>query len=424
VELDGGGAAVATALRLPGSFCNLESSFSPRPAASGGYVAGVFLSQIVNNALHLVQPLLIIQLSGSLGTAAFFSAFDTAVHMAGTLAGGWPADRLGPRRLLMTSTFLRAAALALIPAAWAAGRLTLHWAMAAYTLDAFFRGFTDTAAHAWPIRLAKGDRAQLDRLNSRYEFAFDLGGVVGPVLLALQMLTKKGLATHIIIAAGFAASAIAFAALPRERLHEARRKPRANFSDLFAGVRLVAASPSLLFACAGLSFLNLYPLRKLMSAFFAKSIILKPEAAGWIGAAFGLGGVVGSLIYGFRGGRGSGTAWVAAAACGVVALAAGWMSSSLAAMLVCSFIFSVANVGARLALTRRVQLLTPLKVAGSVTAAARFSANGVSVLLKTLVGAAFALAAGRRLGFAAVGACLGLLALAQFALSARLASAE
>ncbi|MDE2143530.1 MAG: hypothetical protein KGJ84_14075, partial [Elusimicrobia bacterium] len=110
------------------------------PAAAkvptGAFLGGVLVSQIVNNVLHLAQPLLIARLSGSLGHAAFFSAFDTSVHMAGTAAGGWPADRLGSRRLLILSTFLRGMSLALIPLLWAFGRLTLVAAMAAYTLDA------------------------------------------------------------------------------------------------------------------------------------------------------------------------------------------------------------------------------------------------------------------------------------------------
>src|SRR5581483_745677 len=198
----------------------LESPYRPvarpRPRArAGAYAAGVLASQIVNNALHLIQPLLIAQLSGSLGKAAFFSAFDTAVHMTGTFLGGWPADRLGSRRLLVLSTFLRGVSLALIPVFWIMGTLTLPLAMAAYTLDALVRGFVDTASHAVPLELGSHDREALDALNARYEFAFDLGGVAGPLLLGALMLSKKSLAAHVAVPLGFMAAAAIFAFIPK-----------------------------------------------------------------------------------------------------------------------------------------------------------------------------------------------------------------
>lgn len=391
-----------------------------RPATPvGAFVAGTLASQIVNNALHLAQPLLIMQLSGSLGAAALFSAFDTAVHMAGTLIGGWPADRIGARRLLILSTLLRGAALALIPALWLSGRLTLHWAMAAYTLDALVRGFTDTAAHTLPLSLAEGRRAELDRLNSRYEFAFDLGGVAGPLLLGVLMLGRKGLAPHIAIPLGFAASALIFIAVPKETIAVSARRESSSVGA-FSGARLVLADTRLLWPCLGLSLLNLYPLRKLMSAFFAKAVLSQPSSAAWVGAAFGLGGALGSLFYSWRAGRGSGATWVAAGAVGVLALAAGCLPGSLWLMMAAAFAFSLANVGARLAVTRRLQEATPMTAAGSVTAVARFSSNGVSVLLKALLGAAFAFGSSPRQAFAVIGASLALLALIQFGLASSL----
>jgi hypothetical protein len=406
--------AVATESAAP------EAAVSRRvPAPLAGFLSGVALSQVVNSALHLAQPLLIAQLSGSLGHAAFFSAFDTAVHMGGSLVGGWPADRLGARRLLALSTFLRGAALGLIPLLWLAGRLTLIAAMAAYTLDAFVRGFADTAVHALPQELGEGDRAELDRLNSRYELVFDLGGVAGPLILGALMIGKRGLAAHVFVPAGFVLAAAAFLFVPPRR--EARAAARgAAKGGTIAGLRLILTDRSLLFAGLGVAVLNLYPLRKLLSAFFAKAILSQPHAAGWVGAAFGLGGALGALAYARSGGRGDGSRWVAAGGAGVLLLAAGWAPGSLWPMMSAAFAFSLANVGARLALTRRLQERTPPESIGGVTAVSRFAANGVSVVLKALVGAAFALGAAPRTAFAAVGAGLALVAAAQFALAAHL----
>jgi len=402
------------------------SSSAAAPIPVAGFLGGVLLSQIVNGALHLAQPLLIASLAGgSLGTAAFFSSFDTAVHMGGSLLGGWPADRFGARRLLIASTFLRGACLALIPLLWLAGRLTLAAAMLAYTLDALVRGFTDTAAHSLPLELGGRDRAALDRLNSRYEFVFDLGAAAGPLLLGVLYLKKVGLAPHAIVPAGFALAALAFCGIPRRArpaaLAARAASPGGAPGGSWQGLRAIVSDRALLIAALGAAALNLYPLRKLLAAFFAKAILSSPAAAGWVGGAFGVGGALGALIYARGKGRGTGARWVAAGGVGVLALAVGWAPGRLTPMLAAAFFFALANVGARLALTRRIQERTPAGLIGGVTGVSRFAANGVSVLMKALVGTAFALGAGPRAAFATVGAGLGALALAQFALARSLA---
>ena len=154
----------------------------PRRAPLGGFVAGVLASQVVNNALHIIQPLLIAELSGSLALAALVASAETGVHMLGTLVSGGTADRLGSRMTLILATAGRAASLSIVPAAWAAGVLTLPVALGAYTLDAFVRGFIDTAVHALPLGLADGDRAALARLNASHAFAFHLAAVLRPPL--------------------------------------------------------------------------------------------------------------------------------------------------------------------------------------------------------------------------------------------------
>jgi hypothetical protein len=348
--------------------------------------------------------------------------------MGGAFLGGWPTDRFGARRLLVASTFLRGVSLALIPLLWLTGRLTLAAAMAAYTLDAVVRGFTDTSAHALPLELGGRDRAALDRLNSRYEFVFDLGAAAGPAGLALVMISKKGsaptLAPHVLVPIGFVLAALVFLAIPRRARPEALRprpeRPGGAPGGPLQGLRAVLSDRALLVAAGGVAILNLYPLRKLLAAFFAKAILSRPETAGWVGAAFGVGGALGALLYARRGGRG-GAAWVAAGGVGVLALAVGWAPASLWPMLAASFIFAFSNVGARLALTRRAQERTPAGLIGGVTAVARFGADGVSVLAKSLVGAAFALGAGPRAAFTAVGAGLGILALVQFAMARSMA---
>ena len=148
-------------------------SSSENPPQLRGFLGGVFLTQIVDSALHLAQPLLLAKISGSMGGAAFFSAFDTGVHMAGTYLGGWPTDRFGARRVLVVSTFLRAVVLAWIPIMMIGGFMNLWLAMGCYTLEALIRGFVDASVHTVPLELARHRAEELDRINSRYELSFD-----------------------------------------------------------------------------------------------------------------------------------------------------------------------------------------------------------------------------------------------------------
>lgn len=405
----------------------LDAAAPPAPAAParraplGGFLGGVLLSQIVNNALHLAQPLLMSHLTGSLGWAAFFTSAETGVHMAGTFVGGWPCDKLGSRRLLILSTFLRGASLSIIPAAWALGRLTIPVAVIGYTLDAAVRGLVDTAVHALPLELAERDRAELDRLNARYELAFDLGGVIGPVGLAVLMMRSDSWLPHAVIAGGFAASALVFGLVPKPARRAVRPAAEPERGGTWEGLKLVAADPGLRWSCLGLALLNLYPLRKLMSAFFAKAILMKPAYAGWVGAAFGLGGIAGSLLFSARGGRTSGRRWIGAGAIGTLALATAWIPGSLFPMVAGVFAFATLNAAARLSMTGALQDSTPLVATGGVTAVARGASNAVSVALKFLLAAAFALGAAPRAAFGLVGAGLAVIAAVQLLLAARLA---
>lgn len=388
------------------------------PPRIAGYLGGVFLTQIVDSAMHLAQPLLLAKLSGSLGGAAFFSAFDTGIHMLGTYIGGWPTEMFGARRVLIVATFLRAVALAGIPIMMLGGILSLWWAMGLYTLEALIRGFVDTSVHTIPLELARHRPDQLDRINSRYELTFDLGGVAGPLMLGGMMIWGGKVIPHIIIPVGFVLSSIAYLFVPEGtgtggKAHASHHAHGGSW----AGIKYILTRRSLLITCIGLMSFNIYPLRKLLSAFFAKGLLHKSSASGQIGAAFALGGVVGALIYALTKHKKSGGVWVALGAVGTFFLALGWLPANLWVMTAVVFLFAVTNVCARLTLTRKRQELTPLEHAGGVTSASQFGVNAVSVVVKALVGAAFSAGWGTYGAFAVVGGILGLLGVGQLFLA-------
>ncbi|MDX6770543.1 MAG: MFS transporter [Elusimicrobiota bacterium] len=392
-------------------------------APLAGFVAGILSSQISNNAMHLVQPLVIADLSGSLGLAAFVAAAETGVHMLGTLVSGGSVDRLGSRRALMYATWGRGICLAFIPLAWAFGGLTLTWALCAYTLDAFVRGWVDSSVHALPLGLAEGDREELDRLNAAYEFTFDLASVIGPLLLGALLLTKQGFAAHAAIPVGFLLAGFLYSRVPEERVDAVQREKRARTKWLdWDGWRQIARDPRLLAPVAGLALFNLFPLRKVWSAFFAKAILGTPAAVGWIGAAFGLGGVIGALLFPRL--RLSTRASVLFGAAGTAALAVSWAPGLLGPMLAGAALFGAANACAELSLLRALGELTPAGLFGRVTSVARVGTTSASVSLKAAMAGAFALGLTPYASFAVVGAGLGVMVLAQLTVAARLGRTE
>ncbi len=390
---------------------------SQHPIRLTGFLGGVFLTQLVDSALHLAQPLLLAKLSGSLGGAAFFSAFDTGIHMVGTYIGGWPTEKFGARRVLVVATFLRAVALAGVPIAMLCGFLSLWWAMGCYTLEALIRGFVDTSVHTIPLELARHRADQLDRINSRYELTFDIGGVAGPLILGGLMVWGGKIVPHIMIPVGFVLSSATYFFIPERTGGKNKGVVHHSHGGTWTGIKYILTRQSLLITCIGLMSFNIYPLRKLLSAFFAKSLLHKSSSVGQIGAAFALGGVVGALIYAVTKHHNSGAKWVALGAVGTFILAIGWLPANLWVMTMVVFLFAVANVCARLTLTKKRQELTPLEHAGGVTSASQFGVNAVSVVIKAIIGAAFSIGLGAYGAFAVVGGILGLMGIGQFVLS-------
>ncbi|TDO07789.1 MFS transporter [Mycobacterium sp. BK086] len=382
----------------------------------GGLLSGVLLTQIVNSAVHLAQPLLVADMSGSLGSAAFFAAFGTGIHMLGTYLGGWPTDRWGARLVLVVSTLLRGVVLAGIPVAMVFGIATLPVVMACYTLEALVRGYVDTAVHTVPLDLVGHRRDLLDRINSRYEVAFEVGAVAGPLMLGGLMVWADGIVPHIVIPIGFVISAGCYLLIPKTTIPatDSGVKPHGGSWE---GLKYIVAHPYLLLVVIGLMLFHLYELRKILSAFFAKGLLHHPADVGHIGSAFALGGVAGALLYAVTRHRGTGIGWVVGGALGTVVLAVGWIPVNLPVMVVAVFLFGVSNVCARLVMTRWRQELTPLEYAGGVTAASEFGRTAVSVGINSAVGGAFSSGASVYGAFGIVGGILGVFAVAQLALA-------
>ncbi|UPT72775.1 MAG: hypothetical protein M0D55_12665 [Elusimicrobiota bacterium] len=199
----------------------------------------------------------------------------------------------------------------------------------------------------------------------------------------------------------------------------AHRAPKAKWLD-WDGWRAVAADRGLLLTVVGLAVFNLFPLRKVWSAFFAKAILKNAASAGWLGAAFGLGGVIGTVLYAKAGPRLSTSRWIVLGACGTAALALAWIPGTLWPMMAGAAAFGLFNACAELSLLRDLGESAPSHMIGRVVSVARVGTSSASVALKSLMAAAFAAGAGVFAAFSMVGAGLGVIVLVQLGVASRL----
>ena len=139
--------------------------------------------------------------------------------------------------------------------------------------------------HTVLLELA-GHRAELlDRVNSRYELAFEVGAVAGPLLLSGLPPVRPG------------------------TVGWRRRRARPRAWRVLGGL-VPVTHRYLLVIVVGLMLFHLYDLRKVLSAFFAKGLLRQASSAGQVGATFALGGVVGAPLYAVSRHRGRGAGWV------------------------------------------------------------------------------------------------------------------
>ncbi|UPT72777.1 MAG: dTMP kinase [Elusimicrobiota bacterium] len=336
------------------------------------------------------MPLLILQVSGSVSAAAFAAAASSAVDAAGTLLGGRLTDRFGAKPVLVATTIVRGASVLALPVLAAATGLTVPLVLGAYLVESLARGVADTARNVVPSTIAGGDVPLLKRVLAKNQAYFEAGGIAGPVLAGVLIATAGGAA-----AAGalwlaplvFAGTAVAYLGLP---------KAAAVAAETPAAPAPIAPKKKLdvwtKWALAATALLTLYPLKAVLPAIFATSVLANPASAAWLVALFGVGGLVGSLAYGRLSGKLGLKSFLAAGAAGSAALALAFLPGAFLPAAIGVLAFSAANVAARLSLNAAIQARAPEGKAGAAVGAARFTANLSSLSVRFLAGLAFAAA--------------------------------
>lgn len=264
------------------------------------------LSGIGNGVAMVVLPWIVLERTGSAGSAGVLAAATAVPLLVSSLLSGSVVDTLGWRRSAVGADVLSAVSVAAIPIVDRLVGLDLAWLVGLAVLGAVFDPAGVTARETMLPAAAMRARWSLDRANGLHEAIWGASYLVGPGLGGVMIAWIGAVDTLWVTAAGFALSALLVGTL---RLAGAGR-PHAD------------ATPSGMWRATreGVAFVGRDPLLRtvllvivaLLAAYMPIEAVLLPvhfEAIGEPGRlgvivmAMSAGGVLGALGYTAMAGR-------------------------------------------------------------------------------------------------------------------------
>lgn len=409
--------AEATATLSPPSPVSERRAPAPPAPRLAPFLVGTFLAQVASNALQVTMPLLILQVTGSAATAAFSAVLSSVFDAAGTFVGGRLTDRFGSKRVLVGTTIVRGAAVLALPLLAASG-LTLPAVLGVYMVESLARGVADTARNTLPSELAGKDEGYLKKVLSKNQSYFEAGGIAGPFLAGALIAGAGGAAAAgslWLAPVAFAGVTLAYLGLSKTNRAPTEAAPQAPVDSPKA-----KRDGWMKWALGATALLTLYPLKGVLPAIFATSILDNPASAAWLVGLFGVGGLIGSMMYGRLSARASLKTWLSVGAVGTVALSVAFLPGAFMPAALGVLVFGAANVAARLSLNAAIQARAPEGKAGAAVGSARFTANLTSLSVRFLAGLAFAAALAPAASFWLIGGGVLVAAGAQLWIARRL----
>ncbi|MEY7980244.1 MFS transporter [Streptomyces pilosus] len=260
-----------------------------------GAAAAQFGAHVTLVALPLVAVLV---LDASAFQVGLLTAAETAAFLLiGLPAGAW-VDRMRKVPLMIRADVVRAAAMASVPVAGAAGVLTMAQLYAVAFVTGIATVFFDVAHQSYLPHLLPRD--QLVKGNGALETVRSSAQVTGPGLGGglVQLL-----GAHLAVAANTAGYALSALCLWRIGRTEPRPEPAPGASlraDIGEGLRFVLGHPLLrvIAAATGLGNFLTAVLMATQTVFLVRDLGLAPGAVGLALSAAAVGGLVGALAAG------------------------------------------------------------------------------------------------------------------------------
>ncbi len=268
--------------------------------------AATLLSGAANGAVLVVLPWLVLERTGSAGSAGLLAAATAVPLLASSLISGTVVDTLGRRRTAVVSDVMSAGAVVAIPVVDALTRLNLGWLIVLAVLGALFDPAGVTARETMLPAAAGRAAWPLPRANGVHEAVWGVAFLIGPGLGGV-LIAWFGAATALWFpAVAFGASALLVGVL---RLDDTGRPPAHHapvgiWAGTKEGLRFVWNDPllrGLTLVTALLISVYLPILGVLLPVEFEARD--QPGRLGLIVMTMSTGGAIGALGYGLLGRR-------------------------------------------------------------------------------------------------------------------------
>jgi len=268
--------------------------------------SATLLSGVGNGAAMVVLPWLVLERTGSAGSAGLLAAATAVPLLISSLFSGTVVDRFGRRHVAIGSDVLSAIAVASIPLVDRFIGLNLAWLVALAVIGAVFDPAGVTARETMLPAAASRASWPLERANGVHEAIWGCAFLLGPGLGGVLIAWVGAVNALWVTAVGFTLSAIMIAMLRLASTErpEAPEEPAGLWQDTRAGLRFVWRDPLLL----GLTAMT----AALVSVYLPVEGVLlpvhfeaqdQPGRLGLIVMAMSAGGITGALAYGAFGRR-------------------------------------------------------------------------------------------------------------------------
>ena len=341
---------------------------------------GQGLSAVGDGVTFTALPLLVLQLTGSGLQMGVVGVLQMLPDLVVGLPAGALADRWDRRRMMFISDLARAALVAIIPLSLVIGLPTMGVVLAVVApinvmRVIFMAGFTGAVPNLV-------SREQLGPANSYVEAVFALGWVLGPALAGLlSALIGPGM-TLAIDSLSFLVSGASLLFIRRRFQANATRTESHILVEIREGIAYLAHHRTLRAVVAywGVYCIAVAPTVAALTYYVTVDRGLRPDALGFIIAAFGSGSLLGALASSrLVRGRIGRLMIVGTAAAGVMTIALAF-TALLPVMMAVAFI---AGLGESVVLVAYVTLragLTPDALLGRVGSTTRTVALGLQPL--------------------------------------------
>jgi MFS family permease len=264
--------------------------------------SGQSVSELGSAVTLLAVPLVaVVVLHASTFAVGLLSAAETAPFLIIALPAGLVVDRLAKRRLMLACDLARTVVIGSVPAAAAAGVLTLGQLYAVALLSGILTVLFDVAYQSYLPALVRP--SQLPDGNGKLAVTQSIAQVAGPSAGGgLFGLLKAGALTA--DAASYAVSALSLLLIrtpePRVAKETGAGRPRLR-TEIFAGLRFVLREPVLRKVCACTATANLFSniTFALVIIFLIRVLHVPAASTGLLIAAGSLGGVLAGVVSGW-----------------------------------------------------------------------------------------------------------------------------